>query len=172
MYFGCTEATCDKLKCFGGFADCNQNIDTDGCEANLGEDPANCGACGKACEPGQFCENGSCKCTAAETKCSTEWGFDYCANLDEDRSDCGACGHFCPFVDYPAKSVCHFGRCEIECAAGTADCDGKTENGCEALVDADPQNCGGCGIQCDLSIGQPCVHGACLQGPCDGGVPQ
>jgi hypothetical protein len=36
-------------------------------------------------------------------------------------------------------------------------------------VSSDPRNCGACGVRCDLSIGQPCVDGACLEAPCDTG---
>jgi hypothetical protein len=172
MKLGCVDSQCGKLKCEPGFTDCNDD-EIDGCEANLFEDANNCGKCGKACAPGQYCEGGECKCKATETKCTDpNFGFSYCAALDDDTSDCGACGHRCPFVDAPAKSVCRFGRCELECAPGFADCDGRNDNGCETFVSADPRNCGACGVSCDLSFGQPCVQGSCNTAPCTEGPPR
>lgn len=168
MRYGCADSTCGKLKCEGGFKDCNDDLE-DGCEISIYDDTANCGGCGIACAPGQFCEYGTCKCSAAETLCVSSFGFSYCANLDNDRSDCGACENQCPFAEYPATTVCRLGRCEIECAPGYADCDGLASNGCETFVNADPNNCGACGVKCDLSLGQPCVQGTCLVEPCEGG---
>ena len=46
--------TCDI-----GWTDCN-NDPTDGCEANLQNDPMNCGACGMACHGQQACQQGVC----------------------------------------------------------------------------------------------------------------
>jgi hypothetical protein len=171
MVLGCVASQCGKLKCESYHGDCNNN-ENDGCEAAFLEDPENCGMCGRACAPGQRCENAQCKCAPSETACVDDFGNPYCANLDTDRQACGACGHRCPFVDAPAKSVCRFGRCELECAPGHADCDGRADNGCETFVAADPRNCGGCGVQCDLSFGQPCVQGVCNTAPCPEGPPK
>ena len=161
----------NRPKCEGGRKDCN-GVLNDGCEIDIEIDAENCGACGKKCAPGQRCQYGTCQCAPSESACVGDFGNEYCANLDSDRQKCGACGHQCPFVERPAKSVCRLGRCELECAAGYADCDGQTSNGCETLVAADPRNCGGCGVQCDLSIGQPCVNSACNMAPCTEGPPK
>ena len=169
MERGCGDGQCGVLKCQGGFEDCNNDIETDGCEAALLEDPKNCGACGNECAPGQQCQDAKCVCGPRETACPTGFGTRLdCADLDSDVQNCGVCGNACPRIfDGSGKGVCRLGRCEIECKSGYADCDGRVENGCETHVAADPRNCGACGAQCDLSFGQPCVSGACRLAPCD-----
>jgi hypothetical protein len=171
MRFGCKDSQCGKLKCEGGFADCNDDP-ADGCEINYATDVANCGGCGKKCAAGQRCSDAECQCAPSESDCTDDFGNSQCFNLDTDRSNCGACGHQCPFVTGPTKSVCRLGRCELECAAGYADCDGQAANGCETFVAADPRNCGACGVQCDLALGQPCVNSACNLAPCTEGPPK
>lgn len=46
--------------CASGYADCNANKQTDGCEINILSDVNNCGACGIACNPGWSCVIGTC----------------------------------------------------------------------------------------------------------------
>jgi Cys-rich repeat protein len=65
--------TCVGSQCTGacnlGYGDCNMDRRTDGCEANLKTDPANCGGCGITCASqcvvgvapgGTVCNNGAC----------------------------------------------------------------------------------------------------------------
>lgn len=56
----CEKGVCGRV-CEPGFADCNGDP-IDGCEVDLGSHPANCGACGNACDfaEGQPCVNGQC----------------------------------------------------------------------------------------------------------------
>ncbi len=54
--------TCTFLGCAAGFADCNKNLTTDGCEVSLLTDAANCGKCGLSCE-GATCAGGICQPT-------------------------------------------------------------------------------------------------------------
>ena len=167
MRRGCGDGQCGQLKCDAGFEDCNHDLEADGCEINLFEDALNCGACGKACAPGQRCEFGECKCAPHETACPSFGDSVECVDLESDPNSCGVCGNMCPNpFDGSGKAVCRLGRCEFECKPGYADCDGRVENGCETHVAADPRNCGACGVQCDLSFGQPCVNGACRLAPC------
>lgn len=62
----CSKGLC-KYECAEGFADCNGDP-SDGCETNLGTHPANCGACGNACDiaAGQPCIEGKCLQVACE----------------------------------------------------------------------------------------------------------
>jgi hypothetical protein len=48
----------------------------------------------------------------------------------------------------------------LSCVAPTANCDGNDSNGCEANTDADPKNCGKCGMVCPVDMGA-CVAGVC-----------
>ncbi|MDB4968310.1 MAG: Tryptophan synthase alpha chain [Myxococcales bacterium] len=54
----CTNGTCTEV-CDTGFGNCDNNPST-GCETNLNNDVANCGACGAACGEHQTCDWGVC----------------------------------------------------------------------------------------------------------------
>jgi hypothetical protein len=165
---GCQGGECGHLKCETGYDDCNGKIETDGCETALASDPNNCGACGFKCNPGQECSNGQCLCPPGAQRCEIGTPPDTqpaCFYVDVDPRNCGACGRVCPQVD-GAPAACRDGHCVTECAAGRADCDDNWRTGCETITDSDPNNCGGCGIQCDIAAGQPCIRGQCALAPC------
>jgi hypothetical protein len=58
----CTNGACDGM-CDAGFADCNNDKLSDGCEINTNTDANNCGGCGMAfaCAVGA-CVGGHCQC--------------------------------------------------------------------------------------------------------------
>ncbi len=62
----CKKGVCE-YECAPGFADCNGDP-SDGCEVNLNIHPANCGACGNACNiaAGQPCVEGKCLMTECD----------------------------------------------------------------------------------------------------------
>ena len=176
-HFGpvCLSSEC-KLDCVGDitgtYLDCNDDRCGDGCETNVANDPKNCGACGHTCSAEQVCIAGVCQCEAPQmTFCLG------CTDLMKDPYNCGACGNVCPGQQdldnkHTGHPVCVLGRCSYYCPPGRADCDHRIENGCEIDLMVDPQNCGGCGVHCELD-GQPCAAGSCLTKPCeadDGGV--
>src|SRR4029079_4796101 len=81
-------------------------------------------------------------------------GFD----LQHDVNNCGTCGHQC-FAPH-ATSICANGQSGIlACAPGFSVCSGCPTDGCEVQTSSDPNNCGGCGIQC--AAGQTCASGVC-----------
>ena len=51
----CVGSSCEEGICDTGFADCNNNKRTDGCEVDLNTDAVNCGACGADCAQLQKC---------------------------------------------------------------------------------------------------------------------
>ena len=57
----CNSGTC-ATSCNTGFADCNNDLISDGCEVDTRSDPKNCGGCGIECDgvAGQPCINGKC----------------------------------------------------------------------------------------------------------------
>jgi hypothetical protein len=89
--------------CAGGEAVC-----ADGC-VDLQTSGTDCGACGNACQAGQYCSSGSCYGTTSEcgslTSCS-----DGCQNLETSNADCGSCGHACT-----GGQTCS----DFECTGGT-----------------------------------------------------
>jgi len=103
-------AVCDAL-----MGDCNADLGamtTDGCETTLGTDPANCGACGRACS---FAHSvGGCAagvCTVA--MCDTDYGdcdgvvSNGCeTRLTDDDLNCAACGTVCPMGESCVAGMC------------------------------------------------------------------
>jgi hypothetical protein len=55
---GCGDS-CQIWRCDPGFEDCN-GVLADGCEAQIGGDSENCGACGVRCGVGRTCKQGRC----------------------------------------------------------------------------------------------------------------
>jgi hypothetical protein len=55
----CSQGACDGGFCLPGFGDCN-DAGVDGCEAEFGQDPAHCGACGRTCASVETCVFGRC----------------------------------------------------------------------------------------------------------------
>ncbi|OJY25633.1 MAG: hypothetical protein BGO98_33965 [Myxococcales bacterium 68-20] len=184
-YYGCGSGECGKLKCRAPFANCDGDVEN-GCEVSLATDD-NCGDCGNKCGAGQRCGidllggivNGrlapSCVCGPGLTFCQTgeELGLPkgYCVDVSGDVDNCGACGNRCEVFGggYGQTPVCDFGKCVLGCRDGWADCNGSQVDGCEIDTRSDPRNCGGCGITCDLTLGQACVAGKCVVEPCDQG---
>ena len=148
--------------CNGGFADCNVNKLSDGCEINVANDPNNCGVGGATG-----------------------------ANMANGLQGAG-CGVTCPAIGAQnmATRSCGGGLCNGNCAAGFGDCNiNKLGDGCETNVAADPNNCGvggatgsnlvnglqgaGCGVSCSSNhiamrtCGAGVCNGACAVGFAD-----
>lgn len=165
----CATAACTQ-QCKPGFGDCNKIFCTDGCEIDLKTDPQNCGACGTKCDANQQCVDGACLCPAGTRRCG-----DGCVDVNVDPRNCGACGMRCggPSSTRSGSAAsgspgCVDGECTYVCFPGFADCDGDTDNGCEANLGSSRFNCGRCGSPC--KDGQPCVAGKCLTRECEAGV--
>ena len=71
-------------------------------------------------------------------------------DLFTNRNHCGACGFVCGSLPHVTASVgCAGGRCSLAgaCEPGWLNCDGASENGCEADA-REPAHCGRCGVVC------------------------
>ncbi|MBN9163629.1 MAG: hypothetical protein J0I07_21865 [Myxococcales bacterium] len=182
MEYGCVGSECGKLRCKSGYkqtwADCNNDVELDGCETNTSADPNNCGTCGNKCAPGVPCiADGTsmprCGCAPNEALCGTGTALT-CNDLLTDPANCGVCGRRCPggtSASAHGAPVCRKGFCDYECEEGWGDCDGNPLNGCETNLMINGANCGACGNRCDTGAGQPCIAGKCHMVECDGGDP-
>ncbi len=173
----CEMGTCAIATCDSGWTDCDDDP-TDGCEANLQNDPMNCGACGTAC-PGQVqCVIGLCGgyCDAKYFASCPGDPPGVCTQLGTNLN-CSFCGDTCDLAN--ATSECQpnatpdpFFVCALQmCNAGFADCDMVAANGCEADTQNDWNNCGGCGQECSggppgPNVAPPCQGGVCIGFEC------
>ena len=156
----------------------------DGSCVDVTSDPANCGSCHHACQPGEVCRYGECQCGEHGTICNGQ-----CVDTQTDAKNCGSCGHVCGTcetcvggqcvaVDCGAGKVCCQDQCISLCPGGIQpdpstcqcpDCDGKS-NGSSCSggtccnqqcvnIQSDAANCGGCGTTC--TGGKLCIDGVC-----------
>jgi hypothetical protein len=158
----CEEGECVITGCDDGFADCINGY-LDGCETPLGTDQ-NCAACGDVCldYPHAYglCQLGSC----VMGPCYDGWGDcnedpeDGCETALGTVDNCSECDDVCEFEN--ATGVCEDGVCVIgSCDPGWTDCNEDPQDGCEADLQTDPDNCGACGNACGPD--EVCADGAC-----------
>ncbi len=100
---GCVNSQC-RTNCSPGFGDCNHDLVTDGCEADLSTSMAHCGACGVPCVAPT---NGSAMCTGLTCHVTCNPNFMDC---DIDRTT--------PCETNTATSTMHCGFCNNPCATG------------------------------------------------------
>jgi hypothetical protein len=110
--------------------------------SNLSGDVANCGSCGNACAPDQFCAGGAC------LPCSPVCGG-ACVDLAADDANCGSCGNACLVGEVCTSGAC--APCATLCGGACVD------------LGSDPANCGSCGQACPASA--VCTSGACVTCP-------
>jgi hypothetical protein len=126
-----------QLTCSWPRVDCDADA-SNGCEADLAGDTANCGWCGKRCaEVGSgvaSCRAGSCvveACLPGLLNCDGLAGNGCEVDGRVEPLHCGACGQACP-APPNTVALCQQGACAVgPCRAGFLDCDGQPSNGCE-----------------------------------------
>jgi hypothetical protein len=178
----CMASKCALGGCMPGFADCDMNA-TNGCETNLATDPKHCGSCTIAC-PAPANGTASCNNFACGIA-SCAMGFDHCVGPVSNGCEtplnttdhCGSCTNSCSALPHATAGCMNAGCVISTCDAGYKDCNAKPADGCEISVDADPKNCGKCGVVCPaLPNALPgctatvCGIGSCVAGfhDCDG----
>jgi hypothetical protein len=95
----CSGGSCNGA-CQAGFADCNGNKASDGCESNISSDHNNCGACGNVCSSNNIaslCVGAACSgaCNAGFADCNFNKASDGCEASLSVSGNCGACGVTC-----------------------------------------------------------------------------
>ncbi|MDB4930796.1 MAG: uncharacterized protein JWM10_3280, partial [Myxococcaceae bacterium] len=163
----CVAGRCTIMACGEGYGDCDANAGN-GCETDLNQTSAHCGACGRACasRPNSFpgCIAGECQtsCVTGFLDCDGDDATGCETNVRTSLDSCGACGRACATAN--ATPACVAARCTVaRCNAGFADCNASAADGCEANLAADGANCGACGAACPS--GQTCVARACTTAP-------
>jgi hypothetical protein len=149
----CSGGNCTGT-CRAGYADCDSDKRTNGCEVNTANNASHCGACGNVCPAranasatpcvGSTCTLGPCLGTFANCNGMAADGCE--TNTASDPLNCSACGNACP--DRPNSApVCVDSACGFSCAPGYGDCNGMAVDGCEEPLSVDG-NCGACGEFC------------------------
>lgn len=150
--------------CAAGLGDCKTPIAPsadDGCETNLNTSPDNCGACSRAClgtnTQLRVCAAGTCTpvCNTGFGDCTTPSppaADDGCeTSTSTDKLNCGACGRTCSTLGVLSLS-CSGGLCTSSCTGNRGNCNRPlapgADDGCEADLSTNPDNCGACGRAC------------------------
>jgi hypothetical protein len=162
----CMNAMCVIGMCLNGFSDCDK-VPGNGCEADLNNDPNNCGACGMKCAAENNatvgCSGGKCVitgCSPGFGDCDKQYGNGCEKDVSSDVNNCGACGMTCPGGPNVTTVACQNSACRVTgCNNGFADCDKQLGNGCEVNTQNDVNNCNGCGAKCQVN--QACTNGVC-----------
>lgn len=172
----CKDGTCALASCTAPMRSCPDGA-AQSCNVNIQNDRNNCGFCGNSCpQPPNgmpACVNGMCAlaaCAGTFRDC-VNGSMDGCeTNTATSTAHCGGCDRACPVLPN-ATSTCAASRCGLGmCAAGYANCNNSVGDGCEAPLQTDVNNCGGCGNVCDpLNATPSCSAGACGIGMCDPG---
>ncbi len=148
----CVNGACALGDCDTGFENCDGD-DSNGCETNIAEDPANCGACGAVCvipHATASCTNGTCgigACDSGWMDCNDD-PTDGCeADVMNDSMNCGACGIRCCVND----PTCQAGLCgTCGCTQYTVNCPGDPIGACITNLGTN-KNCRFCEDTCNLA---------------------
>jgi hypothetical protein len=160
---------CYLKACSYGFDDCNGDS-KDGCETSTSSDVKNCGGCGMTCAAVPHATVGCVNSVCSLTGCNQGWSD--CDNnakngcetqTGNDNKNCGKCGNACVQGQICINSSCTCANCSFnnakskcvnnvclfdQCLPNWGDCDFNVNNGCEADLTADANNCGACGNVC------------------------
>ena len=159
-------AACSGGNCTGtcsvGFADCDIDKRTNGCEINTTNNASHCGACGTVCPAranaaatpcvSSVCTVGACNANFANCDGVATNGCEVqiTGAGATDEMNCGSCGNVCA-TPQNSIPVCVGGSCGITCAVGFGSCDGSNATGCEVELNGNP-NCGACGVTCTAGL--------------------
>ncbi|MDB4931361.1 MAG: uncharacterized protein JWM10_3845, partial [Myxococcaceae bacterium] len=170
----CTGSACTSV-CVAGYGECNGDA-SDGCETNLANSTAHCGACGRSCLTSNVATATCAASACAIVTCGA--GFADCDGMAVNGCEvdtrtslahCGGCGMVCATPN--ASPACAASACGVgSCNAGFANCDAAATNGCEVDTRTTVAHCGGCGLACALPNATPaCVASACAVAACGPG---
>lgn len=192
----CAAGNC-AITCNDGYANCDGDARSNGCEINTNADTKHCGECDDACPTGAsnqspFCVSASCGLTTCAAGLGDCDGNGTCTDSLTSITNCGACGNSCSAANGTATCMnpgsgyqCRIGACTTGGGKEWKDCDGNYFNGCEVDVQSSVNRCGGClpgdsnagsGVDCNalrnnasLNISAiTCTAGGCRITGCNG----
>jgi alpha-tubulin suppressor-like RCC1 family protein len=157
----CVTSQC-RTTCNLGFGDCD-NLDLNGCEANLLTATAHCGGCNRVCPTAAnavpSCVDGGCtfRCVAGYGDCDGN-ASNGCETALDTSLNCGACGRACG----SGTPLCSTAGMTPVCISGCATNQVRCGNSCVDLQ-SDPANCGACGTVCATGANatRSCTTGRC-----------
>jgi len=157
--------------CVAGRLDCD-GVATNGCEIDTSADNNHCGACGVVCTQGRTCQSGACTtavCVTGTADCDHDASNGCEVSLGTSAAHCGACGSACAYAN--GTGVCTAGSCSLwSCAAGFANCNANSSDGCEVNITTTTAHCGACGLVCATANGTAaCSAGVCGVAACNAG---
>jgi hypothetical protein len=149
---GCTAGACSIANCDSGWTDCDGKPGN-GCEANVQNDPNNCGVCGMMCTGMDTCMSGACvlsTCPKGTQHCPGD-PANQCATTLGTTSNCNFCGNDCQAMYPNAQVSCvvqgNGWTCNVvQCKPGYATCDQTMPCGDNTTTDAN--NCASCNNAC------------------------
>ncbi len=153
----CQLGTCVASECDDGYADCDNNMLSNGCETDIYNDDENCGECGHACGPGMSCTPEGCVCDDPGTTASCDGDDETGCETDimTEINHCGDCVTVCTGSD-----ICIDGNCgELQCDQGWQNCDGNPAD-CETDIYNNESACGSCTNICGVYMS--CEVGDCV----------
>jgi hypothetical protein len=172
---------CYLQACTYGFDDCNGDV-KDGCETSVTSDVKNCGGCGMVCPPVAHATVGCVNAVCGLISCQQGWS-DCDGNAkngcevqtNSDIKNCGKCGAACGMGQVCINSSCTCANCNInnaktkcvnnacvfdQCLPNFGDCNNNLNDGCEADLTSDNNNCSACGNACPNNAPN-CQNGVC-----------
>lgn len=138
---------CGNWVCDTGWGDCNNDIDTDGCEVNTDTASANCGQCGNDCSGPNLtasCSSGQCErvCMGDYENCDGDWqngceiptGVPQMCDSNGIRTDgegcwtayCGA--NAAAAADFGTYHCIHCANCNVPVTGSCRWCDSASGN--------------------------------------------
>jgi hypothetical protein len=142
-------------------------------DPRFGCGPSTCAPCTLAnaavdgCDATGHCRLGACLTGFENCNGKAEDGCE--ANLASDPDHCGTCATKCGNGKPNATASCTEGKCTVtSCAPGFANCNTKTDDGCEVSTLTDVAHCGTCDHACPAmsSTTFACTNGSCTIESC------